>query len=144
MFSRPGRVSKCVLGLPRGSGQNGGQGHEGRSENGLTGETHSRIPPTAASSLRRSVPVVTSCGSRAHDSSFCWGQPGHVACRMCSLHPSGAGTGKNSEKRTYIGALCRRSNTASSASPAATRPGTSSAANCGRDASNTSSRPDRA
>ena len=33
-----------------------------------------------------------------------FGSAGHVAYRMCSLHPSGAGTRNNSKKREYVGA----------------------------------------
>jgi hypothetical protein len=32
-----------------------------------------------------------------------FGSAGHVAYRMTSLHPSGAGTRRNSEKRNYVG-----------------------------------------
>jgi hypothetical protein len=32
-----------------------------------------------------------------------FGSAGHVAHRMCSLHPSGAGTRNNTEKRNYVG-----------------------------------------
>jgi hypothetical protein len=33
-----------------------------------------------------------------------FGSAGHVAYRMCSLHPAGAGTRNNTDKRAYVGA----------------------------------------
>ena len=68
---------------------------------GLIGNRFQTRPEVTLLS-RRSVQVVMSCGMGSGQLVL-FGSSGHVAYRMCSLHPSGAGTRNNSKKREYVG-----------------------------------------
>ena len=92
---------------------------------------------------RRSVQVVMSCGSWAPANSFSSGQPATLptACAPCT-HP-GRAPGTIQRSANMSERTCRRSSTASSRSPAAMRPETSSDVNCCPGVTNTFSRPDQ-
>ena len=109
---------------------------------GLIGNRFQTRPKVTLLS-RRSVQVVMSCGSWAPANLFSSGQPATLptACAPCT-HP-GRAPGTIQRSANMSERTCRGSSTASSRSPAAMRPETSSDVNCCPGVTNTFSRPDQ-